>query len=144
MCSDGFPTSSTRKGQQMINDKERRKVAARLRNQLTYMRANGEYYKKDLDLVECGNSAYRNIADSVEKYSNNFTGYYIPIVEKLADLIDRPTCTIVRSWQEVTPGLGELDLSDMCGFELSCGHEVQGYEKPKYCSECGAVVVDED
>lgn len=62
----------------------------------------------------------------------------------IADLIDRPTCTIVNSWQEITPGLGELDLSDMCGFELSCGHEVNGYEKPHYCSECGAVVVDED
>lgn len=66
------------------------------------------------------------------------------IYERLADLIDRPTCTIVNSWQEITPGLGELDLSDMCGFELSCGHEVNGYEKPHYCSECGAVVVDED
>lgn len=65
-------------------------------------------------------------------------------LEKVANLIDRQTCTIVNSWQEITPGLGELDLDDMCGFELSCGHEVQGYEKPKYCSECGAVVVGED
>lgn len=144
MCSDGLLTSSTRKGQQMISDEERRKVAARLRNQLTYMRENGEYYKNDLDIVECGNSAYRNIADSVEKGGNYYKGYYIPIVERLADLIDRPTCTIVHSWQEITPGLGELDLDDMFGFELSCGHEVQGYEKPKYCSECGAVVLNED
>lgn len=127
-----------------ISDDERREVAAQLRNQLTYMRENGEYYKNDLDLVKCGNNAYRNIADSVEKYSNNLTGYYIPIVERLADLIDRPTCTIVHRWQEITPGLGELDLDDMFGFELSCGHEVQGYEKPKYCSECGAVVIGED
>lgn len=80
----------------MISDDERREVAARLRNQLTYMRENGEYYKNDLDLVECGSSAYRNIADSVEKYSNNFTGYYIPIVEKLADLIDIPTCVMTN------------------------------------------------
>lgn len=128
----------------VINDKERRNVAARMRNQLTYMRENGEYYKNDLDIVECGNSAYRNIADSVEKYSNIFVGYYIPIVERLADLIDRPTCTIVHSWQEITPGLDELDLSDMCGFELSCGHEVCGYEEPKYCSKCGAVVLNAD
>lgn len=78
----------------MISDEERREVAARLRNQLTYMRENGEYYKNDLDLVECGNSAYRNIADSVEKYSNIFTGYYIPIVGRLADLIDIPTCVM--------------------------------------------------
>lgn len=65
-------------------------------------------------------------------------------LEKIADLIDRPTCTIVNSWQEITPGLGELDLDDMCGFELSCGHEVNGYEKPHYCSKCGAVVLDAD
>ncbi len=65
-------------------------------------------------------------------------------LEKIADLIDRPTCTIVNSWQEITPGLGELDLDDMCGFELSCGHEVSGYERPHYCSKCGAVVLDED
>lgn len=38
----------------MITDEERRKVAARLRNQLTYMRENGKYYKNDLDLVKCG------------------------------------------------------------------------------------------
>lgn len=62
----------------MITDEERRKVAARPRNQLTYMRENGKYYKNDLDLVKCGNNAYRNIADSVEKYSNNLTGYYTP------------------------------------------------------------------
>lgn len=57
---------------------------------------------------------------------------------------DRPTCTIVDSWQEITPSLGELDLDDMLGFELSCGHKVNGYEKPNYCSKCGAVVLDED
>lgn len=57
----------------MISDEERREVATRLRNQLKYMRENGEYYKNDLDLVECGNSAYRNIAASVEKRGNAYT-----------------------------------------------------------------------
>lgn len=130
MCSDGFPTSSTRKGQQMINDKERRKVAARLRNQLTYMRANGEYYKKDLDLVECGNSAYRNIADSVEKYSNNFTGYYIPIVEKLADLIDRPTCHLIE----------DEDGRTACS---ECGCAALYMSDATYCPDCGGVITDD-
>lgn len=46
----------------VVSDKERREVATRLRNQLTYMRENGEYYKNDLDVVECGNSAYRNFS----------------------------------------------------------------------------------
>ena len=65
-------------------------------------------------------------------------------LEKIADLIDRPTCTIVNSWQRVTPGLDELDLDDIFGFELSCGHEILSDEKPNYCLKCGAVVVDED
>lgn len=91
-----------------------------------------DYYLIHDVLLECLPAEYMHPGD------------YEELHERLADLIDRPTCTIVNSWQEITPGLGELDLSDMCGFELSCGHEVQGYEKPHYCSECGAVVVDED
>ena len=63
--------------------------------------------------------------------------------EEFADLIDRPTCTIVDSYQLVTPGLEELELDDMCVFDLSCGHEVHDYEKPEYCPKCGATVVDE-
>lgn len=119
----------------MITDDERREVAARLRNQLTYMRENGEYYKNDLDLVECGNSAYRNIADSVEKYSNNFTGYYIPIVERLADLIDIPTCVMTNVG-------GDFENSFQCS---NCMNE---FDMPDYdwypykrCPECGAVVI---
>lgn len=91
-----------------------------------------DYYLIHDVLLECLPAEYMHPGD------------YEELHERLADLIDRPTCTIVNSWQEITPGLGELDLSDMCGFELSCGHEVNGYEKPHYCSECGAVVVDED
>ena len=91
-----------------------------------------DYYLIHDVLLECLPAEYMHPGDYEEFH------------ERLADLIDRPTCTIVNSWQEITPGLGELDLSDMCGFELSCGHEVNGYEKPHYCSECGAVVVDED
>lgn len=129
MYSSVLPTSSTRKGQQMISDNERREVAAQLRNQLTYMRENGEYYKNDLDLVECGNSAYRNIADSVEKYSNNFTGYYIPIVEKLADLIDRPV------YRPVIPNAMEGYV-----FCPQCGAPIGEYGVPNYCHSCGVAI----
>lgn len=124
----------------MINDEERRKVAARLRNQLTYMRANGEYYKKDLDLAECGNSAYRNIADSVEKYSNNFTGYYIPIVEKLADLIDRPTCRLELTDVE-THGNAKVRIYECSECGRTCEEIYGKYER---CPHCGAVVIGED
>lgn len=113
----------------MITDEKRRKVAARLRNQLTYMRENGEYYKNDRDIVECGNSAYRNIADSVEKYSNNFTGYYIPIVERLADLIDRPV------YRPVIPNAMEGYV-----FCPQCGAPIGEYGVPNYCHSCGVAI----
>ncbi|MFR3924197.1 MAG: hypothetical protein ACLTXI_02690 [Collinsella sp.] len=57
--------------------------------------------------------------------------------------IDRPTCTIIDSYQLITPGLGELDLT-ICAASSFPAAEVNGYEKPHYCSECGAVVIDED
>ena len=62
------------------------------------------------------------------------------VVELFADLIDRPTCTIAC----------ECDAYSSCGeridgmrfYELSCGHQAVGYEKPRYCPECGMEVVE--
>lgn len=117
----------------MITDEERRNVAANIRNAANRrkddLQDDPDYSPfAALYAVFCGVRGYPRYKDLLH----------------LADLIDRPTCTIVRSWQEITLGLGELDLDDMCGFELSCGHEVNGYEKLHYCSECGAVVIGED
>ena len=56
----------------------------------------------------------------------------------IADLIDRPTCTIVfecdaySSWGERIEG--------MRLYELSCGHQAVGFEKPSYCPKCGMEV----
>lgn len=124
----------------MISDDERREVAAQLRNQLTYMRENGEYYKNDLDVVECGNSAYRNIADSVEKYSNIFVGYYIPIVERLADLIDRPTCRLELTDVE-TYGNIKVRIYECSECGRTCEEIYGKYER---CPHCGAVVLNAD
>lgn len=122
----------------MISDEERREVAAQLRNQLTYMRENGEYYKNDLDLVECGNSAYRNIAASVEERGNACDGNYIHIVEKLAEIIDIPTCVMTNVG-------GDFENSFQCS---NCMNEfdMPDYDRYPYkrCPECGAVVVDAD
>lgn len=60
----------------------------------------------------------------------------------IADLIDRPTCTIVcecdaySSWGERIEG--------MRLYELSCGHQAVWFEKPMYCPECGMEVVKRD
>lgn len=66
---------------------ERREVVERLREQVRYMRVNN-CYEEDLNIVDCGNSAHRNIAGSVEPCGNFERGNYVPIVERLADLID--------------------------------------------------------
>ena len=60
---------------------ERREVVARLREQVRYMRENN-CYEEDLNMVDCGNSAY------LEPCGNFERGNYVPIVERLADLID--------------------------------------------------------
>ena len=111
------------------SDEERREIAENLRREILYTRGSlGDWWMRLHEAVT-GSEDFPCPQETMAA---------------IADLIDRPTCTIVHSWQEITPGLDELDLSDMCGFELSCGHEVQGYEKPKYCSECGAVVLNAD
>lgn len=75
----------------MISDKERREVAQRLRKGLEYMRDSNEWYENDLDALECGNRAYRNIAYAVEDYGNSIIGNYVHIVERLAELIGPQT-----------------------------------------------------
>ena len=131
----------------MITDEERREVAARMRNQLTYMRENGKYYKNDLDVVECGNRTYRNIAASVENRGNAYEGNYIHIVETLADLIDRPTCHNVADYTKESFRCSE------CGCRvLVPGDEPDGvlvvtseaFPLDWYsCPVCGAVVLDD-
>lgn len=114
---------------------ERREVAENLREQLRYMRENNSY-DEDADVVDCGNSAYRNIAWSVEPYGNFEKGNYVHIVERLADLID-PTCEVEEE---------ERRKEDETEFRLSCGHVADMVTDcpPAFCPECGARVVDDD
>ena len=113
----------------MISNEQRRETAKELRNQLKYMRMRAEWYNEERDLVECGNSAYRNIAHSVDRYSNMYSGYYIHIVEQLAELIDRPT------YRPVIPD--EMEGNVFCP---QCGAEIGEYGVPNYCHNCGAAI----
>lgn len=125
------------------SDEKRRKVAEDLRKQLWCMREN-DSYEKDVDVVECGNSAYRNIAWSVEPYGNLEKGNYAHIIELLADLIDRPTCRNVSGKQDV------FECSECrCKVEI-VGEEGNEYGEcfytpfmPCFCPSCGAEVADE-
>lgn len=85
----------------MISDEERREVAKRLRRELDYMRERRAWYRSNVDAVECGNTAYRNIAASAIPYGN-IGSDYIGVVEHLADLIDRPTCHNASGHQDMS------------------------------------------
>lgn len=123
----------------MVSSDERREVAENLRKQLRYMRKNNSYHE-DADVVDCGNSAYRNIAGSVEPYGNFEKGNYVHIVERLADLID-PTCHMTREFAETE--LGRVFQGWLCD-ECMCTADVpDASEPPSYCPNCGARVVDD-
>ncbi len=133
----------------MISDEQRREVAEKLRNQLAYMRSNAEWYEEELDVDECGNRAYRNIAASVEEYGNVFKGNYANIVERLADLIDRPTCNNVSEFGNNTGSnfdfvcsrCGSRLLSEKMGGSPLIDDRFRHYSI-RFCPNCGAEVVE--
>lgn len=123
-----------------INSKRRHEVAENLRRQLSIMREN-ESYEEDVDVVECGNTAYRNIAWAVEPYGNLEKGNYAHIIELLADLIDRPTCRNVSGHQDVFECSECRCKVDIVGEECNEYGEVFSTPfMPRFCPNCGAEV----
>lgn len=105
----------------MVSDEERREIVKRLRNFIS-MPQDERAWDHD-----CLQTVGRLVGTSLGEN----------IIERLADLIDRPTCTNVAD-----PYDGGL-------FECSkCGNMVEDYEGYRvsgefnYCSKCGAVVVE--
>ena len=60
------------------------------------------------------------------------------VLDSLADLIDRPTCKIILA-RELRTAYGK-PITGINGYILSCGHQAVGFEKPRYCPECGMEV----
>lgn len=59
-------------------------------------------------------------------------------LEKIADLIDRPTCKLILE-RELHTAFGK-PITGINGYILSCGHQAVGFEKPRYCPKCGMEV----
>lgn len=116
---------------------ERIEVAERLRRQLKYMREN-DSYREDVDILGCGNTAYRNIAWAVDENSNWEKGLYVHIVERLADLID-PTSTVELNRVVSDKHCGNMRWVPTCS---ACGSLLDG-EVPRYCPNCGSRLVDD-
>ena len=142
-----------------ITDEKRREVARKLRFQLYFMRKKEEWYAKDADPMERGNAAYRNIAWSVIELGNATIGNYVNIVERLVDLIDRPTCKNVSKFGSHTVTQGNISKGEVfdfvcgrCGIrlrsdEMDSSPLVDGWFRNNalhYCPNCGAEVVSDD
>lgn len=111
-----------------VSNEERREVAQRMRHEITFMRINREWYESEDDAVECGNRAFRDIAHSAIPYSNIHCDY-ITIVERLADLIDRPTT--------------HVDVNKhgrACCANCGCDDRCLADDSAHFCPQCGAEV----
>ena len=109
----------------MINDEKRREISGNLRYCADMCHRTGVLDSDVLNALDihCGDT------DGVSSAYD---------VEKLADLIDRPTCRIINS-AKIYTAFGEL-IDTMNVYVLSCGHQVVGFNKPEYCPKCGTMV----
>lgn len=103
----------------MASDEQRREVAEKMRG---------------YDVSEFKESAIVPFLDCLG------VGYlnWREVLDSLADLIDRPTCKIILA-RELRTAFGK-PITGINGYILSCGHQVVGFEKPRYCPECGMEV----
>ena len=107
------------------SEEQRRKVAERLRILASHAPADKDY-----------------VLDALGLYPGEYIDGFDPYcVNELADLIDRQTCTIVCEC-DMYSSFGER-IEGMRLYELSCGHQAVGFDKPRYCPECGAVITDD-
>lgn len=110
----------------MISDDERREVVARLREWLAI-----PWYERPWS---------RDAMQSLGKMVGAVPGE--DIVERIADLIDRPTCNDVGdNWKFRCSACGcELDILEMEVGEPTMWKDGAA-QVPKYCPSCGAEVV---
>lgn len=107
----------------MATDERRRKVAAELRE----LAANRHYVDEFI------------AADTVGFWRGEATeGFDSDSLLEVADLIDRPACRIILA-RELRTAYGK-PITGINGYILSCGHQAVGFEKPRYCPECGGEV----
>lgn len=107
----------------MATDEWRRKVAAELRE----LAENRHYVDEYI------------AADTVGFYRGEAVeGFDSDSLLEVADLIDRPTCKIILE-RELHTAYGK-PITWVNGYILSCGHQAVGFEKPRYCPECGEEV----
>lgn len=123
----------------MISDEKRREAANMLRRQAHFMMMNEDWWaRNERNVTACGNAAYRDIAYAVIP-QGNLSDDYRGIVDKLADLIDRPTCEMRYDSVHVDY------VCSRCGqhYQYFETYDGDGHPVPfKYCPTCGSEVVE--
>lgn len=126
----------------MISNKQRSEVAANLRDEAEAWH-NGDtvYEMSDYDFTESVLTAFGFDDMEMDAYR---------IFEKMADLIDRPTCKRVSMDATGRPPFytGRLALNDVVGGCSECGYPFGNsnamignlFNAPNYCPNCGAEV----
>lgn len=120
MSISGAALTVERKWWKMISDKERRDVAARMREIC--------HENPDVSLQSMVASAMNECLPEGMEYGPT-----------LAELIDRPTCAIVESYM----GDNLESVEETPHHILSCGHIAYGEDDPMFCPVCGAAVTDD-
>ena len=130
----------------MITDEKRREVAQKLRGLPINMYSTIDEWEKDglfINNSVCDEGDYSQIHDAVFGYfpaEYMHPGDYEELHDRLADLIDRPTCEM----DECSIDHGSRSWGMRCS---RCGTEFD-HEKPaygwRYCPKCGAMVVEKD
>lgn len=103
----------------MASDEQRREVAEKMRGY------NVSEFKESaiVPFLDCLGVGYLNWRE---------------VLDSLADLIDRPICKIILA-RELRTAFGK-PITGINAYILSCGHQAVGFEKPRYCPECGMEV----
>ena len=110
-----------------ITDEQRREVARRLRDREATKGMDGRRFRSDRDMCEWLQAQLFWIQTClIPAFHRTETMGFEKLLDALADLVDRPTCT-----PEV--GLEQQTCSE-CGAEC-----IDGWAN--YCSNCGAEVV---
>lgn len=113
-----------------ISDEERRDIAAGLREAAAHPDVDGDVYCGCL--VDCG-----------LLQRGTYRGHFTPeSVERLADLVDRPTCNAYEDWDYM-----EFESPDVRVWACQgCGERFPVFRGslPLYCPVCGAKVIRDD
>ena len=120
----------------MITDDERREVARKLRGLPIDMYSTIDEWEKDglfINNSVCDEGDYSQIHDAVFGYfpaEYMHPGDYEELHERLADLIDRPTCHLIEDEDGYT-------ACSECGCTALCLRDAT------YCPACGRVIVND-